>query len=99
MKITSEREGDCLTLKLSGRLDTSTAPSLKEVVDDELEDVQDLQIDMEQLEYVSSAGLRVLLIAMKRMKAKDGTMVIHKANEGIMEVFKITGFIDILDVK
>lgn len=99
MKIEENREGEKLTLQLSGRLDTSTAPRLQACVDSKLEGVSDLQIDMENLEYISSAGLRVLLSAGKKMKAAEGDMVITGANEEIREVFKITGFDTILKIR
>lgn len=99
MQIEQDRQEEMLTLKLSGRLDTSTAPMLQETVEKELDDVTELGVDMEKLEYVSSAGLRVLLAATKKMKAKDGTMTVHHVNEEIMEVFEITGFNEILDIR
>lgn len=106
MKIDREREGENLILRVSGRLETSTAPKLQEVIDNELqavddneqEDLSNLQIDMEQLEYVSSAGLRVLLSATRKMNARGGTMVVENANANIQDVFKITGFDTILTV-
>lgn len=99
MKIDSQRNGENLTLKLEGRLETSTAPQLQEIVETGLEGVMNLQIDLEQLEYVSSAGLRVLLAASKKMKAKQGDMVVCHVGEDIMEVFEITGFNDILNIQ
>lgn len=98
MKITEKKDGEKLTLILYGRLETVTAPQLQEVVDSGLGGVLHLQIDMESLEYVSSAGLRVLLSAGKKMKAAGGTMLITGANEDIREVFKITGFDTILNI-
>lgn len=98
MKITEKKDGEKLTLMLYGRLETVTAPQLQEVVDSGLGGVLHLQIDMESLEYVSSAGLRVLLSAGKKMKAAGGTMLITGANEDIREVFKITGFDTILNI-
>lgn len=99
MQIEQDRQEEKLALKLSGRLDTSTAPMLQETVEKELDDVTELGVDMEKLEYVSSAGLRVLLAATKKMKAKGGTMTVHHVNEEIMEVFEITGFNEILDIR
>ena len=99
MKIDSQKDGENLTLKLEGRLETSTAPKLQEVVDKELEGIMKLLIDLEELEYVSSAGLRVLLAASKKMKAKQGNMVVCHVGEDIMEVFEITGFNDILNIQ
>lgn len=99
MEITQERDKEKLTVMLSGRLETATASQLQEVVDEEHSGILYLQIDMENLEYVSSAGLRVLLSAGKKMKAADGTMIITGANEEIKKVFKITGFDTILNIQ
>lgn len=99
MRIESEKKEQKLTLWLFGRLDTSTAPQLQQVMDTELDDIKDLQIDMEKLEYVSSAGLRVLLSASKKMKAAGGNMSIYHVNKEIMDVFEITGFKDIMDIR
>ncbi len=99
MKIDAEKKDGSLILRLSGRLETTTAPKLKEVVDHELEGVSELRIDMKELEYVSSAGLRVLLAASKKMKEKEGAMVVCRVGDDIMEVFEITGFNEILDIR
>ncbi|MCD7836898.1 MAG: STAS domain-containing protein [Lachnospiraceae bacterium] len=99
MQIVQERQERAITLKLHGRLETRTAPELQEVVENELEDVMELGLDLEDLEYVSSAGLRVLLAASKRMKAKGGAMTVYHVNDEVMEVFKITGFDEILDIR
>lgn len=87
-----------LTLVLEGRLDTTTAPELDGVIKDELSGVTELILDIEKLEYLSSAGLRVLLAAQKSMN-KQGTMVVKNANETIMEIFQITGFADFLTIQ
>ncbi|MCM1185760.1 MAG: STAS domain-containing protein [Lachnoclostridium sp.] len=99
MKIELQKDGENLIIKLEGRLETSTAPQLQEIAEKEIQDVTDLQIDMEQLEYVSSAGLRVLLFISKKMKAKQGNMSVCHVGEDIMEVFEITGFNDILNIR
>ena len=96
MEIVKERQGDSLTLRLSGRLDTGTSPELQEVVTKELDGMKHLAVDMAELEYITSAGLRVLLNAAKKIDAAEGSMVVKNANEDIREVFKITGFDDIL---
>lgn len=88
-----------LTLDILGRLETSTAPQLQEVVDNDLSGILHLHIDMKQLEYVSSAGLRVLLEAKNKIKDAGGTMVVTGVNKEVMEVFKITGFDEILDIQ
>lgn len=99
MQIEKEKQEAKLTLKLIGRLETSTASMLQKIVDKELEDVTELRLDMKKLEYVSSAGLRVLLAATKKMNAKGGTIIVHHVNENVMEVFEITGFKEILKIK
>ena len=98
MQITKTKEGNKLTLALAGRLDTTTAPQLEAEVKNELSGVTELIFDFSQLEYLSSAGLRVLLAAQKVMN-KQGSMVVRQVNETIMEVFEITGFIDILTIE
>ena len=98
MTINRTREGDALTVALEGRLDTTTAPLLEAELKQSLDGVTDLALDMEKLNYLSSAGLRVLLAAQKQMN-KQGSMVIRHVNETIMEVFEVTGFIDILTVE
>ena len=95
MTIEKILNGNCLTLNLAGRLDTATAPELDAVVDSSMAGVQDLILDMEALEYISSAGLRVILKAQKIMNTKGSMKLVH-VNETIMEVFDITGFVDIL---
>lgn len=97
MQIDQERQEDKLTLKIRGRLENTTAPELQKVL--ELEGITELGMDLKELEYLSSAGLRVLLAAAKKMKAKKGTITVYHANEDVMEVFEITGFKEILDIR
>lgn len=87
-----------LAVALSGRLDTTTAPELEATLRDSLDGVTTLRIDMKALEYISSAGLRVLLSAQKAMN-KQGEMKITHVNETIMEIFEVTGFSDILTIE
>ena len=87
-----------VTLKVSGRLDTQTAPELEKELDAVLPGAKDLTFDMSGLEYVSSAGLRVILKAQKAMNAQ-GSMKLTGVNDSIMEVFDITGFLDILTIE
>jgi anti-sigma B factor antagonist len=87
-----------LTVTLVGRLDTTTAPQLEAELKTSLNDINSLVLDFSGLEYISSAGLRVLLSAQKVMN-KQGKMVIHQVNETIMEVFEVTGFVDILTIE
>ena len=97
MNITKTKNGSNLTVALEGRLDTSTAPELESVFKNSLEGVTELTIDMAALDYLSSAGLRVLLGAQKTMN-KQGSMKVANVNDTIMEIFEVTGFVDILTV-
>jgi anti-sigma B factor antagonist len=98
MKINHNREAEKLTVAIEGRLDTTTAPELEKALGTLLEGVTDLVLDMTNLEYVSSAGLRVILKAQKVM-FRSGKMKLIGVNESIMEVFEITGFSDILEIE
>ena len=97
MEIVKKREGDKLTLALSGRLDTLTAPQLEAVVKNELDGAKDLVLDLKDLIYVSSAGLRVFLMAHKTM-SKVGSMALCNVCDDIKEVLTITGFADIFTI-
>ena len=90
--------GDNLTIKVAGRLDTITAPELDAALDSSLKGVQELVLDLESLEYISSAGLRVILKTQKTMNAQ-GSMKLINVNDTVMEVFDITGFVDILTIE
>ena len=98
MTIEKKINGEALTLIVSGRLDTQTAPELEKELDSILSDLKELTFDMTNLEYVSSAGLRVILKAQKAMNAQ-GSMKLTGVNDSIMEVFDITGFLDILTIE
>ena len=98
MKITMNPNGKRLTVALEGRLDTTTAPELEKALKDNLEGVEGLTLDLERLDYISSAGLRVLLAAHKAMRDRGGMKVTH-VNEIVGEVFDITGFADILTIE
>lgn len=98
MIITKTTDGTSLTLALEGRLDTMTAPQLESDLRSSIDGIDKLFLDFTSLEYVSSAGLRVLLSAQKIMN-KQGSMVIRNANEGVMDIFDITGFADILTIE
>lgn len=97
MNINKIPQGEELLVEIEGRLDTSTAPQLESELTD-LSGVKKLVLDFVKLEYISSAGLRVLLATQKRMNAQ-GEMVITHVNDTIMEVFEITGFSDILTIE
>lgn len=87
-----------LSISLEGRLDTTTAPELEKALDGSLDGVTELTIDMSGLDYLSSAGLRILLGAQKTMN-KQGSMKVTNVNETIMEIFEVTGFADILTIE
>jgi len=97
MEIIKHQEGSALTISLKGRLDTTTAPALDEIIKEGLTGITDLTFDFSDLEYISSAGLRVLLTAQKTMN-KQGEMRVMNTNEIVLEIFDITGFSDILTV-
>ena len=98
LKIAKERLEDALTVKAEGRLDTITAPELEQALSEDLADVKALVFDLSGLEYISSAGLRVLLSTQKKMN-RQGKMKLTGVKETIMEIFEITGFCDILTIE
>ena len=98
MNIEQNRNGNALTLALEGRLDTMTAPQLEAVLKEALPGVEALTFDLEKLDYISSAGLRMLLSAQKT-KSRQVTMKVKNANEMILEIFEVTGFSDILTIE
>lgn len=87
-----------MTIALVGRLDTTTAPELETSIKESISGITSLAFDFAELAYISSAGLRVLLSTQKTMN-KQGIMVIRNVNETIMEIFEVTGFIDILTIE
>ena len=96
MNITKSVNGTVLTVTVSGRQDTSTAPQLDTELKESINGITELVFDISGLDYISSAGLRVLLSALKAMNAQKGTMRVTGANEMIREIFDVTGFSDIL---
>ena len=98
MTIRKNKNGAQLTVQLAGRLDTTTSPQLESELR-VLDGVSELFLDFSSLEYISSAGLRVLLAAQKQMNSQRGVMKVLHVNESIMEVFDITGFADILTIE
>ena len=98
MTINKTANGNELTIALEGRLDTTTAPQLDDELKTALDGVAKLEFNFEKLEYISSAGLRVLLAAQKTMN-KQGSMVVAHPNEVISEIFEVTGFCDILTIE
>lgn len=97
MTIEKRTEGTKLEILLEGRLDTTTSPSLEAELKQSLDGITELEFDFAKLEYISSAGLRILLAAQKVMN-KQGSMTVRNVNEVIEEVFEVTGFSDILTV-
>lgn len=98
MDISKTTDNKTLTLALAGRLDTTTAPSLEAELKSSIDGVEELIFDLASLEYIASAGLRVLLSAQKVMN-RQGSMVIRNVSDTVMEVFEITGFTDILTIE
>lgn len=98
LDLTKKQSQDTLTIFLKGRLDTTTAPELESFLTKELENTTNLEFDMKELEYISSAGLRVLLGTQKVMNKKGDMKLLH-VQENVMEIFEITGFIDILTIE
>ena len=98
MIITKKMDGTTLEIALEGRLDTMTAPELEAELTKSLDGAESLVLDFSKLEYISSAGLRVLLSAHKAMNGKGG-MKVTNVNEIVREVFEVTGFADILTIE
>lgn len=98
MTIEKNVRNSALTLRLTGRLDTTTAPQLEAELKKSISGVEKLVFDFQELEYLSSAGLRVLLAAQKVMN-KQGQMIVRNVNETISEIFEVTGFSDILTIE
>ena len=98
LNINKNAAGSNLTVSLEGRLDTTTAPQLEEELKSSLDGVTDLVIDIKETQYISSAGLRVLLSAQKTMN-KQGKMVVKNPSEEVKEIFDVTGFSDILTIE
>ncbi len=98
MEIEKKLNADELTVIVDGRLDTTTAPQFEDEVRSSLDSIKTLVFDFEKLEYISSAGLRVLL-AMQKIMNKQGSMIVKNVNETVMDVFDVTGFVDILTIE
>jgi anti-sigma B factor antagonist len=97
MEIIKELNDNSLVIKVIGELNSFTAPELEAVIKNDLANVKDLCFDFQKLDYLSSAGLRVLLVAQKIM-SKQGKMSLRHVNNSVMEIFEITGFINVLDI-
>ena len=98
MTIEIKRNAEETTIKLVGRLDTTTAPALDKTINEDIAGTKNLVLDVKELEYISSAGLRVLLGAQKKMQKIGSMKVIHVCEE-VMDVFEMTGFADILVIE
>ena len=98
MNINIERENGKVIMKIEGRLDTTTAPELEKAINDEGEALKSLTLDFGGVDYISSAGLRVLLTAQKKMNVQ-GSMELANVSEAVMDILEMTGFADILVIK
>ena len=99
MTINVERDFELVTLGITGRLDATTAPNLEAVINELSKDIKELVFDMSELEYLSSAGIRVLLFAYKKMSLNQGVMRIEKVNDIVREVFEMTGLLQMIEQK
>lgn len=97
MTIKSKKVNERLVVSIEGSIDTSTSPELMEFLQKEMHDLKELELDFEKVEYISSAGLRVLLFAQKTMSSQ-GKMVVSHVNDDVKEVFDLTCFTDILTI-
>ena len=97
MEIKKEQNGNALTLKIVGRLDAGSAPELSKELTTALNGITDLTFDLAELKYIASAGLRVLLVAQKRMN-KQGSMKLINVSESVMEVLEMTGFASLMTI-
>lgn len=98
MEIKKQQNGTALMMAVIGRLDTTTAPQLEEAVNASVDGITELVFDFEKVEYISSAGLRVILMTQKIMNKQGSLKIVHVSDE-VMEVFEITGFSDILTIE
>ena len=99
MKLNTEKNGNELTIRLSGELNTLTAPELADLLDKELGGVHSLTLDFAECDYVSSAGLRVLLATFKQLKAAGGSMILTHVGENFMDVLQNTGLDAVFDIR
>ena len=98
MNINIEKENGVTVIKIEGRLDTTSAPELEKAINGEGDDLKNLVLDFKGVDYISSAGLRVILTAQKKMNVQ-GHMELINVNEAVMDIFEMTGFADILEIK
>ena len=98
LNIIKTQEGEALTVRVEGRLDTFTSPTFLQEVEPLLDNISKLTLDFEKVDYISSAGLRVLLTFEQTLEEQNKVMEISKINEIIHEVFEVTGFLDLLTI-
>ena len=98
MTIEINKTAEATVIEIAGRLDTTTAPALDKTINEDIGDTKNLVLDVKEMEYISSAGLRVLLSAQKKMQ-KIGSMKVINVREEVMDVFEMTGFADILVIE
>ena len=98
MEIQKTLNGTALTVAVEGRLDTTTSPKMEEELRNSIDGITDLVLDFGKLEYISSAGLRVLL-AIQKIMNRQGKMTLKNVGDVVMEVFEVTGFVDILNIE
>ena len=98
MTIKERKEGNKLVVSVEGRIDTTTSPELSEYFQNHLKDVKELELDLEKVDYVSSAGLRTILVAQKTMEAQQGKMCVSHVCKEVLETFELTCFTDILTI-
>ena len=98
MNVVKTQNGSELLMEIEGGIDTTTAPELNEILSDSLGNIDSLILDFKKVDYISSAGLRVLLVTFKEMSKKGG-MVIRHVNDNVMDIFQMTGFVNILTIE
>ncbi len=99
MEIIKTKNGMTLEVKVLGRLDTNTAPELDDNIKKDIDNVEKIELDLKELDYISSAGLRTVLVIHKTMSAKKGKLVIKNIKDEVMEVFDMTGFSSFLNIE
>lgn len=98
MNVVKTQNGSELLMEIEGGIDTTTAPELNEILNNSLDSIDSLILDFKKVDYISSAGLRVLLVTFKEMSKKGG-MIIRHVNENVMDIFQMTGFVNILTIE
>ena len=99
MDVTKKQNGSELLLELSGSIDSGTSPELNAVIEQSLKGINSLILDFKKIDYISSAGLRVLLATFKTLSGRGGNMIIRHPNQNVMDIFTMTGFDNILTIE